>query len=69
LGRKWGLNFVNRGSWLSHIEIDGQVYWRQTDEIGQEGWFEKAESKLDSDSGHRLDSKFIKQKNYDQAQK
>jgi len=57
------------GSWLSHIELDGEVYWRQGDEIGEERWVEKQENKLASDSTHRLDSKFIKQKNYDQAQK
>lgn len=57
------------GSWLSHIELDGEVYWRQTDEVGEERWVEKAQYKLESDSTNRLDSKFIKEKNYDQAQK
>jgi len=54
---------------LSHIELDGEVYWRQNDEIGTEGWVEKDETVLASDSKNRLDSKFIREKNFDQAQK
>ena len=54
---------------MSHIEIDGEVFWRQNDEIGKEGWVEKEETVLASDSKNRLDSKYIKQKNFEQAQK
>jgi len=57
------------GSWLSHIELDGEVFWRQNDEIGQEGWVEKEGTSLVSDSKNRLDSKYIKEKNFEQAQK
>lgn len=54
---------------MSHIELDGEVFWRQNDEIGQEGWVEKEGTSLVSDSKNRLDSKYIKEKNFEQAQK
>jgi len=56
------------GSWLSHLEIEGEMYWR-IDESGDEQWIEPEEKKLESDSKYRPDSKFIKMKNFDQAQK
>jgi len=56
------------GSWLSHLELEGEMYWR-VDETIDEQWMEPEEKKLKSDSSYREDSKYIKVKNYDQAQK
>jgi len=56
------------GSWLSHLEIEGDLYWKVTDPA-QDAWLETEALRLESDSRNRLDSKCIKGKNYDQAQK
>lgn len=56
------------GSWLSHLEIEGEVYWKLTDSL-EDGWVETDILKLESDSRNRMDAKFIKEKNFDQAQK
>jgi hypothetical protein len=56
------------GSWLSHLEIEGEMFWKITDQL-EDIWVEVEEKKLQSDSTYRMDSKFIKEKNYDQAQK
>jgi len=66
-----GKNGLSRGSgsWLSFIEIDGEVYWRVGDSVEGETWTQNDIAKLVSDSTNRLDSKYIKEKNYDQAQK
>ena len=56
------------GSWLSHIEIEGEVFWKLTDPI-ENAWIESGSMKLDSDSSNRMDARFIKEKNFDQAQK
>jgi hypothetical protein len=56
------------GSWLSHLEIEGELYWRVTDSI-EDAWIPVENKKLDSDSTNRQDSKYIKEKNYDKAQK
>jgi len=56
------------GSWLSHVEIEGDLYWRLTDPV-DDVWVETNTGKLESDSRNRMDSKFIRSKNYDQAQK
>lgn len=56
------------GSWLSHLQIGGEVYWKVTDPT-DDTWVETDSLKLDSDSRNRMDSKYIKEKNWDQAQK
>jgi len=56
------------GEWLSYIEVDGELLWQVSDKIKNK-WVENVNGKLDSDSSHRSDSKSIKAKNYDLAQK
>jgi len=56
------------GSWLSHLEIEGELYWKVVDPI-QDAWIVSNAPKLESDSTNRLDSKSIKERNYDRAQK
>jgi len=56
------------GSWLSHVEIEGEVFWKITDPI-QDAWIENEALKLESDSRNRQDSRCIKARNFDQAQK
>jgi hypothetical protein len=56
------------GAWLSFIELDGEALWQVTDEITHK-WTDEVKGKLDSDSTHRLDSKLIRAKDYDKAQK
>jgi len=56
------------GSWLSHLEIEGELFWKITDPI-QDAWIENEALKLESDSRNRQDSRCIKARNYDQAQK
>lgn len=56
------------GSWLSHLEIEGDLFWRISDPI-EGAWVETGALKLESDSRNRQDSKNIKERNYDQAQK
>lgn len=57
------------GSWLCLIELDGEVYWRVNDDVESEKWTQNEAYKLASDSTNRLDSKYIKEKNYELAQK
>lgn len=56
------------GSWLSHLEIEGDMYWKLTDAV-EDAWMETNTMKLDSDSRNRMDANCIKKKNYDQAQR
>jgi len=56
------------GSWLSHLQIEGEVYWKVTDPL-DDAWVETDFMKLDSDSRNRMDARYIKEKNWDQAQK
>jgi hypothetical protein len=56
------------GSWLSHLELEGELLWKVTDSI-EDAWIPVEDKKLDSDSTHRQDCKYIKLKSYDQAQK
>jgi len=56
------------GSWLSHLEIDGDLYWKIQDPV-EDIWLDDDNKKLPSDSKHRLDSKYIREKNFDVAQK
>jgi len=56
------------GSWLSHLEIEGELFWRVGDSK-EDQWNEVGSGRLFSDSRNRMDSKLIKEKNYDRAQK
>lgn len=56
------------GSWLSHIEFDGRIYWKIANTI-TDLWNCNRDNKLQSDSTYRLDSKYIREKKYDRAQK
>jgi len=56
------------GSWLSYFEADGELLWK-IDVPNQDPWKAADEKKLESDSSYRLDSKYIREKNFDQAQK
>jgi len=56
------------GSWLSFLELDGEVFWKVTDKE-QNKWVDQAKNQLDSDSAKRLDSQFIRIKDFDKAQK
>jgi len=56
------------GSWLSYLEVDGDLLWKINTPVTQT-WKTIEEKKLESDSSLRLDSKYIKEKNYDKAQK
>jgi len=56
------------GSWLSHLEIDGELYWKLEDQV-EDTWTEDLTTKLVSDSTYRQDAKCIKERNFDQAQK
>jgi len=56
------------GSWLSYIEIGGEVLWTMDHEVA-EPWSPEPQNKLDSDSSVRLDSKCIQLKKWDLAQK
>jgi len=55
------------GSWLSHIQIDNQLYWLVNEE--DEPWIEEGDVRLPSDSLFRQDSKYIKLKDFDNAQR
>ena len=57
-----------RGSWLSYFECEGDLVWK-IDNVTSGPWKATDEQKLVSDSSQRLDSKYIREKNYDQAQK
>jgi hypothetical protein len=63
-------NVVSRGSgsWLSYIEFDDDIYWKIKDTI-TDLWICSQPGKLQSDSTKRLDTHFIKMKNFDKAQK
>jgi len=56
------------GAWLSYLEIDGEVFWQVTDEVKSK-WLVEAKGVLESDSTKRLDSQFIRMKDYEKAQK
>jgi len=56
------------GSWLSHLEIDGELFWKIDTPVAH-SWKTFEEKKLESDSSLRLDSKYIREKDYDKAQK
>lgn len=58
------------GSWISHIEFDGKVYWKLDEPIPK--WMRHDEYNEDhhvlpSDSSHRQDSFHIKKKNFEVA--
>jgi hypothetical protein len=54
------------GSWLSYLEIDGNIYWKVNDPI--KIFWESDPRKLPSDSRFRLDSYYIQLKDFDRAQ-
>jgi hypothetical protein len=56
------------GSWLSFVEIDGETLWQVTDPV-QNNWSEECKGRLESDSTNRLDSQFIRIKDFNKAQK
>jgi hypothetical protein len=57
------------GSWLSHLQINGDLYWK-VDASVDDIWLGEDESKkLPSDSKYRVDSKYIREKDFNQAQK
>jgi len=56
------------GSWLSHFQVDGKLFWR-VDENADDPWIEDVNKRLDSDSTYREDSKYIKLRDFDNAQK
>jgi len=56
------------GSWLSYVEIDGEALWQVTDAV-QNKWNDEVNGRLESDSTKRLDSQFIRMKDFDKAQK
>jgi len=56
------------GSWLSFIQVDNALLWR-VDKPTEDPWIEKMDKRLLSDSLFREDSKYIKIKDYDNAQK
>jgi len=56
------------GSWLSHLEIDGELFWKIDVPVAST-WKTIEEKKLESDSTLRLDSKYIREKDFDKAQK
>jgi len=56
------------GSWLSHLQVDGKLYWK-IDENSEDPWIEDVNKRLPSDSTYREDSKYIKLKDFENAQK
>jgi hypothetical protein len=56
------------GSWLSHLQIDGDLYWKVGDSVG-DIWIDDDNKKLASDSKYRQDSKYIREKDFTKAQK
>jgi len=48
--------------------MDGEVLWTVKDEV-QTKWAEEVKGRLESDSSKRLDSQFIRIKDFDKAQK
>jgi hypothetical protein len=56
------------GSWLSFVEIDGEALWQVTDKVNN-NWNDDVKGRLQSDSTNRLDSQFIRIKDFDKAQK
>jgi len=55
------------GSWMSHIQINNDLMWKIDD--SEDDWIENMENRLPSDSLFREDSKYIKLKDFDNAQK
>jgi hypothetical protein len=60
--------FEGTGSWLSHFQVDKKILWR-VDDFYDDPWIENMERRLPSDSLFRPDSKYIKAKDFDTAQK
>lgn len=56
------------GSWVSYVQVGEQVLWRVDEEVDQV-WIEDPKKQLPSDSSLREDSKFIKIKDFENAQK
>jgi hypothetical protein len=56
------------GSWLSYLQINGDLYWK-VDETVEDVWVEDENKKLPSDSKYRIDAKYIREKDFNQAQK
>jgi len=56
------------GSWLSFVEFDGEALWQVNNKIIN-NWNEEVNGRLQSDSTKRLDSQFIRMKDFDKAQK
>jgi len=56
------------GSWLSHFQVDGSLLWK-VDQSADDPWIEDPNRKLASDSIYREDSKYIKIRDFDNAQK
>lgn len=56
------------GSWVSHLQVDNKIFWK-VDEALDDPWIEDMTRRLPSDSLFREDSKYIKLKDFDNAQK
>jgi hypothetical protein len=55
------------GSWLSHLQIDEDLYWKVDDSV-EDIWIGDENKKLPSDSIYRVDSKYIREKDFTRAQ-
>jgi len=56
------------GSWVSHVQVNNKLLW-QVDDSLDDPWIENMQGKLLSDSIFREDAKFIKMRDFDNAQK
>jgi len=56
------------GSWLSFVQVDNKMLWR-IDQETDVYWTEDPAKRLPSDSTYREDSKYIKLKDFDNAQR